>query len=109
MFMLDDLKYNKIPQISQSDNEKTFEIRYDDIDVNRHVNNAKYIVWALESLPVEFLKTNSLKRIDIQYKKDISYGGSVIAAVQIMENKTIHSIKNASSGEDLCVLSLEWN
>ena len=105
----DDLKYNKIPQISKPDYEKTFEIRYDDIDVNRHVNNAKYIVWALESLPVEFLKTNSIKRIDIQYKKDINYGNSIISVSQNLDNKTVHAIKNASSQEDLCVLLLEWN
>ena len=103
-----DMSYNKIPAMGNADFEKTFEIRYDDIDVNRHVNNAKYIMWALETMPVEFLKEKSLKRLDINYKKDITYGNSVHSSMQIQDNKTIHSIKNAQTNEDLCTLLLEW-
>ena len=105
----DDLPYNKIPQVTETSAENAFEIRYDDIDVNRHVNNAKYIIWALESLPAEILKEKSLKRIDIQYKKDIVYGNSVNAIAQVLDNKTIHSIKNSSTQEELCSMLLEWN
>ena len=105
----DDLGYNKIPQVAEKTVEKTFEIRYDDIDVNRHVNNAKYVVWALESLPADVLRKKTLKRIDIQYKKDIGYGDSVVSLSQSTDNKSIHVIKNAVSQEDLCSLLFEWN
>ena len=105
----DDLKYNKIMPITSADYEKTFEIRFDDIDVNRHVNNTKYITWALESLPADFLRTKTIRRADIQYKKDITYGNSIISSVQITDDKTLHSIKNAETQEDLCILMFEWN
>ena len=105
----DDLSYNKIPAVSAPDNEKLFEIRYDDIDVNKHVNNAKYIIWALEALSADFLSGKTIKHIDIQYKKDVSYGGKILSLVQTAENKTIHTIKNASTNEDLCCLLIEWN
>ena len=39
----DDLKYNKIQTIQQIDSKKTFEIRFDDLDVNQHVNNSNYL------------------------------------------------------------------
>ncbi len=105
----DDLKYNKIMPVTTPEHEKTFEIRYDDIDVNRHVNNAKYIIWALETLPAEFLRANTIKHIDIQYKKDITYGNEIVSSCQIQESKTIHIIKNKDTQEDLCALMLEWN
>ena len=105
----DDILYNKIPAVTAADKEKLFEIRYDDIDVNRHANNSKYIVWALETLPYEMLKEKSIKRIDIQYKKETGYGSSISSQVQISENKSLHSIKNADTNEDLCGLLIEWN
>ena len=105
----DDIKYNKIPQIQPPALEKLFDVRFDDIDVNMHVNNSRYILWALECLPVEILKEKSIKRIDIQYKKDITYGNIISSNAQIIDNKSIHSIKNNSTKEDLCNLLIEWN
>jgi len=104
-----DLKYNKIPAISEVSNEKTFEVRFDDIDVNRHVNNATYIVWAFEALPVEFMENKKLQRLDINFKKEMKYGASVVSQVSISDNQSVHSIKNASTGEELATLLAIWN
>ena len=103
-----DLKYNKIPAITEVSNEKIFDIRYDDIDVNQHVNNAIYLIWAFEVLPIEFKQYKKLKRLDINYKKEVKFGSKVLSQVQIVENETIHSIKNAESNEELCILSAIW-
>ena len=48
-----DLEYGKIRLPESFDITKTFEVRYDDLDVNKHVNNANYIVWALEVLNMD--------------------------------------------------------
>lgn len=105
-----DLQFPKIPPPTRVDLEKTFEIRFDDIDVNRHVNNANYIVWAFEALPWEFKAENKLKTLDIVYKKEIAYGNNVISQVEFdAENKTTeHVLKNASSGEELCFINAKW-
>lgn len=105
----DDLAYNKIPTITNIANERNFDIRYDDIDVNKHVNNAKYIIWALEALPESIIKEKSIKRIDIAYKKEVGYGNSIISQAEIIEDKTVHNIKNATTQDDLCSMILEWN
>lgn len=104
-----DLKYNKIPPLTDIMYSKEFEVRYNDIDVNRHANNGNYIVWALEPIDISFRKTHSLKNIDMVYKKEIKYGEHLISNVQILEeNKTVHSLKNKETGEDLCLLCCEW-
>ena len=104
----DDLKYNKIPLITNISSEKKFEIRYNDIDVNEHVNNATYLLWAFETLPIKFIKNKKLSRLDINYKKEIKYGGMVKSIVQINANNSIHNLKNDLNNEDLCIISAEW-
>ena len=103
-----DLKYNKIPSITEISAEKIFDVRYDDIDVNQHVNNAVYLIWAFEVLPLEFKQDKKLKRLDINYKKEVKFGSQVVSQVQILENTTVHSIKNAETNEELCILSAIW-
>lgn len=104
-----DLIYNKIEPIKQIDIEKTFEIRYDDIDVNRHANNCNYIIWAFEPLDFDFRSSHHLKVLDMVFKKEIKYGSYVISQVQFRDERhTLHVLKNADTNEELCLISAEW-
>lgn len=104
----DDLKYNKITPIQNIDFEKTFEIRFDDLDVNQHVNNSNYIIWAFEALEYDFRRTKKLKVLDMVFKKEIKYGNNIVSQVQILDNKTLHVLKNAQTNEELCLIQAEW-
>jgi len=106
----DDLQYEKITTPEKIDYEKTFEIRFDDIDVNQHVNNANYIVWAFEALPYEFKAQHKLKTLDITYKKEIVHGHSVISQVELNEETktSTHVLKNATTQDELCLVNAAW-
>jgi len=103
-----DLSYGKIKLPEKFDIEKVFEIRFDDLDVNRHVNNANYIVWAIEPLDFNFRRANKLKIVDMVFKKEITYGAKVLSQILINENITTHVLKNAETGEELCIINAEW-
>ncbi len=103
-----DLEFEKIPQISNADLKKEFEIRFDDIDINKHVNNPNYLAWALETLDFDFKSSHSMKTLDMYFKKEISYGHNVLSEVQIEGLTTIHSIKNAQTLDELCSIKIEW-
>ena len=103
-----DLKYGKIPALQNIDIEKEFEIRFDDIDVNRHANNTNYLVWAFEPLDYDFRSNNVLKTLDIAFKKEIKYGQKVLSQIEVLENKTNHVLKCLETNEDLCLISAEW-
>ncbi len=55
------------------DAEKThiMKCRFDDIDVNQHINNAVYAVWATESVGFDFRNTHRLCGIELNFKKEI--------------------------------------
>lgn len=105
-----DLDFNKILPPKKMNFEKTFEIRFDDIDVNKHVNNANYIVWAFETLPYEFRSEHRLKTLDIVYKKEIKYGHTVISSLELnqQEKTSTHVVKNSTTGEELCLVNAKW-
>ena len=103
-----DLRYNKINTIQNIDIEKHFEIRFDDLDVNQHVNNSNFLTWAFETLDFEFRNTKKLKTLDMLFKKEIKYGNSVISQTEIRENETLHVLKNADTNEDLCLIQACW-
>ncbi len=105
-----DLKFEKIPQITRVDAEKTFEIRYEDIDVNGHANNINYFIWAFETLDYAFRAEKRLKTLDVVFKKEVKYGDLITSQMSRPdENTTIHVIKNASTDEDLCYLKADWS
>ncbi len=105
-----DIELRKLKSISEFDSEKRFQVRYDDLDINRHVNNTVYIGWALEALDYDFRISHRLKSMDIYFKHEVSYGEDVLSCVKYdSENcATEHMIKNAQTGEELCLLRAEY-
>lgn len=104
-----DLNFQKIKPLSKIDIEKLYDIRFDDLDVNCHVNNCNYIIWALEPLSFEFRSSHKIKTIDMNFKKEVKFGVKIISQVELIsENLTTHVIKNADTNEELCLVSVEW-
>ena len=106
----DDLVYEKIPAVEKVSIEKEFEVRYNDLDVNRHANNGNYIVWAFEPLSYDFKVEHKPKTIDMIFKKEAKFGEKLISQIQYVDDlTTVHNLKNASTGEDLFMLKCSWN
>ena len=107
-----DLVYEKIDSPDELMYQEVFDVRFDDIDVNRHANNSNYIVWALETLPVDFRLKHSPKTIDIKYKKEIGLNARVLSeAQQILTDgnvQTLHVIKDEQNAQDLTSLKIVW-
>lgn len=103
-----DLNYEKISPLEKIDIKKIFEIRFDDVDVNKHVNNANYITWAFEPLPFSFKTNKKLKTLDVIFKKEVKFGSKVLVQVELLENKTKHLLKSLETGEDLCAVCAKW-
>ncbi len=107
----EDLEYGKIEPLSRIDFQKEFEVRFDDIDVNKHANNCNYIIWALEALDSGFRLKYSPRVIDIKYKKELRLGDVVISCVQVLEDDgivTLHTIKSKHSDEEITSLKIRW-
>lgn len=56
-------------------NNLEFRVRKSDIDLNNHVNNAKYLNWILENIEED----NKVNKIELIYKKETKYGTDIIS------------------------------
>lgn len=104
----DDMSFAKIHPLERIDFTEEFNVRFDDIDVNQHVNNMNYIIWAFEALPKDFRSNYKLKTLEMVYKKEIQYGNIVLSEVQLDENIAKISVKNKTTDEDLCLIEAEF-
>jgi len=97
----------KILGINQVGIEKRFDIRWHDIDSNKHVNNTKYVEWLMESVPTDILNNGTLKSIDMIFKNESVLGDKITTQSQGIDQKYIHKIIN-QNGQELVTGETVW-
>ena len=106
-----DIDIENIPPISEVHSEKSFQVRYSDIDTNMHVNNVKYVAWALETVPKDVVLNYELKNIKATYEKETTYGETITVSTEVIrEDRKImcrHKITN-EEGTTLTLLESTW-
>lgn len=69
----------------------TINVRYSDIDLNNHVNNAKYLEWMMNNINIEIIQANKIKSLDVNFLKETVYNDQV-DIYQYREDKQIYSL-----------------
>lgn len=103
--------FDKIRGPSHTDGGSRFRVRYSDLDVNRHVNNVRYVEWAVESVPKEVLERSALESIDISFSSETNFGDLVIGQVERVEGEEIafaHRLYRTSDGREVAVARSTW-
>lgn len=99
----------KIKQIKDTFLSYVREVRFQDIDVNMHVNNVKYIEWFLSSFPFEFRKNNNVKNFDINFLSEMKYGDSAeIRTEKVTEHVFRSVIYNVQTEKEVCKAEFDW-
>ncbi len=100
--------FPKLPEPERVDCQRRFSVRFDDIDFNRHVNNAVYPLWAIESVDHDFRDTHFPAEIEIAFKKEGHLGEDVEIITEINDKTTCHSVKALSDDRELARLRIKW-
>ena len=107
-----DLPFGKFPDFTPTEPPREFAIRYDDIDVNQHVNNAIYALWATESVGLEFRDAHTLRKIFLNFKREISAdtpGVTIETAIESTASGASTSRHKIKSGDtDNAYIVCEW-
>lgn len=53
------------------------EVKYSDIDVNRHVNNARYLDFIMDAVPAAFHEDKKVKSLQVNYKHECRLGEKI--------------------------------
>ena len=99
---------------STVERERTFSVRYHDLDLNRHVNNVRYLEWALETLSPEVLDERRCVGIALQFEAETTLGDSVRATAEEQQQegdslRVRHRLSHATSDRTLALAATRWS
>jgi medium-chain acyl-[acyl-carrier-protein] hydrolase len=92
--------------------EKSYTVRYSDIDMHHHVNNTKYLEWILDSYPIEMNQAHQIHSFEINFLGESSHGDEISIYTESMRESPfafLHSVVRKKDGRELCRARTEWN
>ena len=99
------------PKITSPENptlERRFDVRLSDLDINQHVNNVKYIEWAIESVPLDIWKEKILSELEISFRAETKYGEGIIIKTEQNDDVFLHHIISDPEQRDLALVKSTW-
>ena len=104
--------FRTLPRLANADCKLSFRVRMADLDINRHVNNAVYAGWGMETVPREIAEQYLLAELEIGFRAEVFYGDTIIARSGRMEPGKgvgfVHQLVNANEGRELSRLRTSW-
>ena len=103
-----------IPNVKAPDSEdhtRAFRVRFHDLDLNWHVNNARYVAWALETLPIHWLEAHALHGLVLHFKHETTADTSVVATAEVHQHdpiRVVHHLHDADGGPTLALAETRW-
>ncbi|MBP3731191.1 MAG: acyl-ACP thioesterase [Mailhella sp.] len=122
----DDFSCRVLPRVKNNVLQSSFlRVRHDDLDINRHVNNTRYLAWIMEPVSREFLKQHHLHEspslIDVSFRAECfpqDELASVFADCGQPESLGLadtgqfrcfsHAIRKLPGGQDVCRAISAW-
>ena len=102
----------KLPAPAQKSLSATFAVRYSDLDMNRHVNAAVYLTWAMEVVPAELRESHFLEKVQLNFRSEATYGQKVFVEAEVKQKEScytlLHRISENSGGRELCRVVSRW-
>ena len=101
----------KFPAITFPDLPETefrYPVRYEEIDLNNHVNNAVYPIWASESVPHDFRLTHDIAEMEIAFKKPAVFDDEISVFTQTDGLTTTHKIASPDRGKEFSRVRILW-
>jgi acyl-ACP thioesterase len=84
-------------------------VKTSDIDLNNHVNNARYIEWAYNMFPLAFHKENLLKVVEVNFLAEGKENNNLsVELYQLSEKENTIRINRNEDLKELCRVYFEW-
>ncbi|GAB2210503.1 hypothetical protein Droror1_Dr00015770 [Drosera rotundifolia] len=102
----DERKLTKLDDNTAEHIRRGLTARWSDLDVNRHVNNVKYIGWILESAPSAIMETHELAGMTMEYRRECGRD-DVLQSLTTVTGATIGGLLDSGNVECQHLLRLE--
>lgn len=103
-----DSVFQDIKTVERIDFESHVTVRYDDIDLYQHVNNAVYPTLIYDGLPTQYLQSHQLKELQISFKRPAVITDEICIKSQINGNETLHQLFNKTGEVEFARIRVLW-
>jgi len=103
--------FAKLPELNGAGDAKTFEVRFSDLDMNRHANNVSVIGWALDALPDEVVLDASPEELEIEFRTEAVRGDRITVQVQRTSGESatfLHRLVRERDGREIARARTVW-
>jgi medium-chain acyl-[acyl-carrier-protein] hydrolase len=98
----------KVPELQNGDEVARFRVLFSDIDVNRHVNSAKYLQWMVDSHSHEFLESMEPRSVELSFLAEALPRDEVTVFSERIDDQELCSVRRVGDGKELCRTRFEW-
>lgn len=101
----------KLPQIEGAEEVLHKQIAYTDLDLNQHVNNARYVEFILDSYPQEFHASHRVRSLTISFQNESKFGNHLVIIRQgSLDQPGRHQLAARLAGEEKIVFRaiVDW-
>lgn len=105
------IKLDKLLAPEDSVEEASFIVRYSDLDIHQHVNNARYIEWVLDSYSFEMHQTHQIATFEVNFLAESNFGDELLIRTEQKKDALLtflHTILRKNDGQELCRARVRW-
>ncbi len=99
---------SKIPLLKDDAEQITsFDVKYSDIDINKHLNSIKYIEHFVDVFPLEMYQEKEIGRFEITYIHEGQYG-TALDIVQKKDSDDMYILEMRNAEKAICSARVKW-
>lgn len=99
---------NKIPLLKEDyGHAGSFDVKYSDVDINKHLNSMKYIEHFIDIFDIDMFKEKEIRRFQINYIAEAHYGTHIDFLKKEIE-KDIFVIEMKTNETTVCTSRITW-
>lgn len=104
-----DEKIPKVQKLDLNKNSAFKKVLHSDIDMNKHVNNTRYLMWVIDEYDTEFLKNNTVSSCIINFVSQATIETHyAVQKSEIAPNQFVSTIFSEDGFKELCRIQLNW-
>ncbi len=99
----------KVQELVNPSWSQVFRAGYSDVDLNRHVNNVKYLEWMIDAYPQQFLESRDVKSVELNFLDSASAGDQILVGTEQVSNSTyLNTVIRMRDKREICRGRLEF-
>jgi acyl-ACP thioesterase len=98
----------KVVESTNGQDRIHYRVLFSDLDVNNHVNAARYLQWVWDGYPREVLENRQMESVEISFLAEATIDDEIAVYFERIADKDISVIRSIKDRKDLCRAAIRW-